>query len=434
MESTSARGDLRTARPDATLRPWRSRKGGVLSIKSLVGPLVAAAGVVGLLTAAGARAVVPLDESLTVGSDAPAWSPDGKRLAYVGFRRGRFGDIFVINADGRNERRLTTTKVHEDMPRWSPDGRRIAFVRELAHDRVVHLFVMNADGSGQTQLTSGEGSDLAPSWAPDGSRIAFVSTRDGNAEIYVMNADGTGQTRLTRSGAVDNSPDWSPDGRQIAFSSNRTATGITRVFVMDDAGNGQRQLTNDTLTFLDNEFRPAWSPDGATVAFVSERNLPVGNSEIYAVNADGTNIRRVTHNRLRDDWPAWSPDSRQLAVARGPSAFRPEIFVIAANGGSARKVTGGVLRFVGVSQSGAVAGRLAIVELAVRPALDRYAEVGCAATLSGRLLEVSTDIRRGRVRCTVHVPSSAKGKRVRGLIGVRVGGSQVTRQFALVVR
>ncbi len=403
-----------------------------MSLKSLVGPLLAAAGVLALLTAAGAGAADPMEESLEVGSDAPAWSPDGQRLAYVGFRRGRYGDIFVIDSDGRNERRLTATTVHEDMPRWSPDGRRIVFVREV--DRFVQLFMMNPDGSAQTQLTSGEASNFAPSWAPDGSRIGFVSTRDGNAEIYVMNADGSGQTRLTRNSTVDNSPAWSPDGRRIVFASNRAATGITRLFIMDPAGNDLRQLTNDTLNFVNNEFHPTWSPDGSTVAFVTERNLPVGNSEIYAVDADGANVRRITHNRVIDDWPAWSPDGRQIALARGPSAYRPEIFVITPSGGAARKVTGGTLRFVRITRSLARNLRLAVVELTVKPAIDRYAEVGCAATASNRLLQAFTAIHRGRVRCNVRVPSSAKGKRLRGLIGARVGGSTVTRRFSFVVR
>src|SRR5882724_8276583 len=90
---------------------------------------------------------------------------------------------------------------------------KIAFASD--RDRNFEIYVMDADGGGQTRLTEDAGEDVSPAWAPDGKRLAFVSTRDGNAEIYVMNADGTGQTRLTNNTAADLSPVWSPNGLQI---------------------------------------------------------------------------------------------------------------------------------------------------------------------------------------------------------------------------
>ena len=93
----------------------------------------------------------------------------------------------------------------------------IAF--ESLRDGNFEIYVMNADGSGQTRLTNNPVLDGSPSWSPDGGRIAFESLRDGNVEIYVMNADGSGQTRLTNDPAFDGSPSWSPDGGRIAFES-----------------------------------------------------------------------------------------------------------------------------------------------------------------------------------------------------------------------
>lgn len=95
-----------------------------------------------------------------------------------------------------------------DVVAWSPDGRKIAFVSY--RDGNMEIYVMNADGSGVTRLTNHPGSDAHPAWSPDGRKIAFQSDRDGNSEIYVMNADGSGVTRLTYSPAYDGEPAWSP--------------------------------------------------------------------------------------------------------------------------------------------------------------------------------------------------------------------------------
>src|SRR2546428_3635816 len=93
----------------------------------------------------------------------------------------------------------------------------------FASDRDVNfeIYLMDADGGGQIRLTENSGEDYSPAWSPDGKRLAFVSTRDGNAEIYVMNSDGTGQTRLTNNSASDLHPAWTPDGSRIAFVTNR---------------------------------------------------------------------------------------------------------------------------------------------------------------------------------------------------------------------
>src|SRR3990170_3729031 len=91
-------------------------------------------------------------------------------------------------------------------------------------DQVCDIYVMNADGSGQTRLTNKPEEEQLPVWSPDGSRIAFISFRDSNTKIYVMNADGSGQARLTDSPAIDGNAVWSPDGSRIAFESDRGGT------------------------------------------------------------------------------------------------------------------------------------------------------------------------------------------------------------------
>jgi hypothetical protein len=232
---------------------------------------------------------------LTTGSavDAlPAFSRDGTRIAFASSRTGN-GDIYVINADGSGLTRLTTSSSVDGSPAFSPDGTRIAF----ASSRTGHgdIYVMNADGSGQTRLTTNADVDAEPSWSPDGTTIAFTSGRTGNGDVYVMNADGSGQTRLTTSAAVDASPDWSFDGARIAFSTTRNAN--LEIYVMSPNGSGQSRLTNDPAA----DAEPGFLADGR-IAFTTTRD---GNLEIYVMEADGSRQARLTRDGAID----MSPDS-----------------------------------------------------------------------------------------------------------------------------
>jgi Tol biopolymer transport system component len=391
-----------------------------------------------MLPAAAGAGGVP---TVLVGSDMPSWSPDGERIAFVSFRKGDAGDLYTIRPDGRGERRLTATDTHEDMPRWSPDGSKIAFVRFTGgHALNFHLFVMNADGTEQRQVTHTGAANFAPTWSPDGTRLAFVTTRHGlnNPEIHAINVDGTGDTRLTNHPARDDSPAWSPDGSTIVFESNRTPDRSLKVYAMrPDGSDVRRFFVTDPVDFHD-ETQPAWSRDGRSLAFVTHRDPPDGNSEVYLVDADGRNGRRVTRNAVRDTFPTLSPDGTRIAVARGPF-HRPELYVVAVEGTRprARKITGVNLRFrrLTLSPRPPRSRDFFVAELVVRPAIDRFADIACYAAIEKDLLEpeVAT-VRRGGVHCAWHVPRSAKGKRLYGFAGARAGGTLVTRRFTLSVR
>jgi Tol biopolymer transport system component len=138
------------------------------------------------------------------GWSGAVWSPDGTRIAFKAKSPGppptstspSHTDIYVMNADGSGKRRLTHDARQNAEPAWSPDGRKIAFVS--GRDGNAEIYVMNADGSGKRNLTRNPARDRSPSWSPDGRRIAFVSNRDGRLEAHVMNADGSGQRSLTQ--------------------------------------------------------------------------------------------------------------------------------------------------------------------------------------------------------------------------------------------
>jgi uncharacterized caspase-like protein len=226
---------------------------------------------------------------------SPAWSPDGARIAFASSRDGN-KEIYVMNADGSDQIRLTDNSAHDFDPAWSPDGARIAFAS--FRDGNYEIYVMNADGSDQTRLTDDPAHDSSPTWSPDGSRIAFDSNREGNWEIYVMNADGSDKTRLTDNSAYDSSPAWSPKGARIAFYSFRD--GNYEIYVMNADGSDQARLTDDPA----HDSSPTWSPDGSRIAFESERN---GNYDIYVMNADGSDQARLTDSPAQDFSPVWQP-------------------------------------------------------------------------------------------------------------------------------
>jgi WD40-like Beta Propeller Repeat len=138
---------------------------------------------------------------------APAWSPDGSKLAFTSDRNGN-SDVYVMAADGGNQTRLTNNPASDSFPAWSPDGSTIAFTSY--RDGNGNVYVMDADGGNPTPLTSDASDDFDPAWSPDGAKIAFTSLRDGNHDVYVMDANGGNQTRLTNDPGKDSEPDWQP--------------------------------------------------------------------------------------------------------------------------------------------------------------------------------------------------------------------------------
>jgi TolB protein len=183
------------------------------------------------------------------GDWGPDWSPDGKWIAWNTASGGFVFDLGLIHPDGAG-RRVIKAGVYVEYPAWSPDGRRIAFMSQVAGEGSPYdIFVMNADGTGVRRLTESAGSDGWPAWSPDGRQIVFSSVRDdclySEADdclatgdigpwhtLYVMNADGTDRHRLTRT--YGQFAVWSPDGQYILFAPwlnviRPDGTGLTRI-------------------------------------------------------------------------------------------------------------------------------------------------------------------------------------------------------------
>ncbi len=228
------------------------------------------------------------------------------RIIFTSNRDGN-NEIYIMDADGKNQINLSNNPANDDCPAWSPDGTKIVFVTD--RDGNNEIYTMDADGSGQTNISNNSANDSNPSWSPDGTKIAFQTNRDGNDEIYTMNAtDGSGLSNLTNDSGPDMEPFWSPDGTQIAYVTYRGAL-YRDIWVMNSDGSGQVNRSN----YGDTEFNPAWSPNNLKIAHV---RMTLYNYEIYVMNAsDGsakTNLTNTGSGISTDPGefkPSWSPDS-----------------------------------------------------------------------------------------------------------------------------
>jgi Tol biopolymer transport system component len=390
----------------------------------------------GALLIGGASAPAAVNPNGVTGDDSPSWSPTGNEIAYTSFQHSS-GDIYVMHPDGSDKRRLTTDPAYDDIPMFSPDGKQIAFVSNRTGS--LQIWVMNADGSNQHQLTSSSGTNYFPSWSPDGSRIAFRSDRDGNPEIYSMRSDGSDVKRLTNDPSIDFSPNWGLDG-QILFVSNRGTGGKSSIWVMNGDGSDQHRLT--PREFVWNEFSPVWSPDGKRILFQADRDVPVGNRELYVMNTDSSGLKRLTRYAGQDNWPTWSPDGKRIAFARGPTPFRNEIYVMNADGTHQRELTLPTLGGVdyGTIPEAPIAGRRVVVVYDV--AEESGADIGsptvrCSGFVGNHSLRLMTrrfTARIGRAACTWRLPLSARGKHLSGAITVTTPTGMLRQRFSFAVR
>ncbi len=290
---------------------------------------------VALLAAPGfLRAVAQEQGSSQVTSSLALMRQNGK-IAFTSTRDGNV-EIYVMDADGSNQLRLTSNAAFDGDPAWSPDGAKIAFTS--TRDGNEEIYVMNADGSKQTRLTNNTFLDRTPAWSPDGGQIAFASNRtSGNFDIFVMNADGSAQTNISNGVQADfQDPDWSPDGTKIACSQAnvqgvRAAYGV---LVMRADGSNQTRLST-----VDNvDITPRWSPDGAKIVFASIRGGNLGTFEVFVMTAGGGNQTRITNSIGENSRPGWSPDGTKITF-QSDRKFNFDILTMNADGGNQTQIT-----------------------------------------------------------------------------------------------
>jgi TolB protein len=273
------------------------------------------------------------------------------------------GEIYLMNGDGTDVRRLTTNDASDIFPSLSPDGTKIIFESNRRRagaepPNVSDLFLMNTDGSEQTWLQRGS----SATWSPDSTSIAFHASASGTAlpvtpypgsatldsDIFVVNVRDLLEKKATprnitnNPAAVDDDPDWSPDGKTIIFTShatndNHTNAVTAEIYAISATGEGKpRALTSNH----DEERAPAWSPDGKHIAFCCRRGTKP-DLDICVMKADGSGEVRLTDSPLGDLTPSWSPDGTKIVFhrpkGRGLGAW--DLWVINADGTGETRLT-----------------------------------------------------------------------------------------------
>jgi dipeptidyl aminopeptidase/acylaminoacyl peptidase len=256
----------------------------------------------------------------------PTWSPDGQRIAFLSDYAAEdkthcpacyMEDIFIVNLDGTDIKRLTNDKNFKAGLSWSPDGVYIVYAAKN-YGEESDLFIINADSKIKKQLTKTPQSESNPSWSPDGSKIAYIEWEDNSkgAILSIIDKDGSNKRHLTGIKVGQGSLAWSPDSNQIAF---RSFDGCGDIYVVNVDGGKLKQLTH----MPGGEMDPTWSSDGNYIAFVAsdfvcEQGLDqysIGDSDflgqqLYIMKSDGSNVTNISPSYSSDASvykPQWSP-------------------------------------------------------------------------------------------------------------------------------
>jgi TolB protein len=286
---------------------------------------------------------------LAVAAPAAAADSFNGRIAFSSVRtdpQAKEFDIFSMNSDGSDVRRLTTNPATDRQSDWSPHGTDLAYTIRKPNATVnFEVARMTANGTHHRQLTMSPESQASsqPAWLPDGRGILFRRSGPGRVStIWQMGLFG--QTPALRFAPTHPPlyPTFAPDQRRVAYAAILSTTGDTDrgVFTQNVDGSAETALFDVPGAY---DSAPAWSPDGAQIAFESNADVAGGNPEhdmeVWVMRSDGSGPTQLTHNTAHDEGPAWSPDGRLLAYTSGPDDTHGDIHVMTARGRELRRLT-----------------------------------------------------------------------------------------------
>lgn len=223
----------------------------------------------------------------------PDFSPSGKELIYTSYKNGN-PDLYRRELVSGSEIRISSRQGINITGAYSPEGNRVALA--MSKDGNSEIYLVSKEGKQLARLTNNSSIDISPAWSPDGRFIVFVSDRLGKPQLFIMNFDGSDQRRLTTSGAYNVSPRWSPKGDRIAYC-RQYAEGF-QIHLINPDGSDDKQIT-----FEGSNEHPRWSPDGRFIVFSSNRS---GTESIFVMRADGSGQTKISRGKNGDSHPAWS--------------------------------------------------------------------------------------------------------------------------------
>jgi TolB protein len=253
----------------------------------------------------------------------------GSKIAFTAKGKGTSA-IYAMDFDGENAYSVSKNSSTNILPAWSPSGGQIAYTSFMRDNP--DLYIAPGGGGRPTRISAQKGMNTGASWSPDGKQIAVTLSKDGNAEIYIISAsDGSIIRRITNDKAIDTSPAWSHDGSMLAFVSDRN--GGPQIFVVSAAGGTPKQVSSNG----NYNTTPAWSPKpGKHIIAYTTRDG--GTYDIVTLDIDSKEMKRITQNEGDNEEPAFSPNGRAIAFARGGKG----VFIANADGtGTAVKVWSG---------------------------------------------------------------------------------------------
>ena len=269
-------------------------------------------------------------------AQSPSISPDGSTAVFSSDIDGN-QDLWTVNlATGRQLRLLAWPDSNEKQPDWARIGSRIAFSSNRSSPAKHQIWTVNADGSDPRRLTTDDATHEAPRYSPDGSKILYLSNATGKRELWIMNADGTNQRALALIGLGISDPVWSPDGLQIAYVGCRRQLGCNIYRINADASGGS-QVTSGNY----QDWTPDWGPGG--IVFASNRNNSQG---LWIIQPDGSSLRQVSAPPSTGDLdPRWVPDGSILFARSGRSGIQAasEVWLLPPLGAPARQLTTTIL-------------------------------------------------------------------------------------------